>query len=231
MKRTSVIAIVLLLAAASGFAEPAPAGDAGKALSVRSFQFKYKDADKAAAMIKALVSPDGSISIQPSTNSLVVTDRAENLKNIAVALTKFDAPARALKLSVRLVGAARVEPQKATPVSDDLKDVALKLSMLRFNAFEDLGSSAVDGKEGDPGIVELASGYRADFRFGEYDPASDSIKINDFKLARLQGPKKDQLTPLLKTSLNLKVGQTVILGASKVPQSERALMIVVVARR
>jgi hypothetical protein len=203
-KRLSVIAVVLLLAAAAGLAEPA--GDAGKALSVRSFQFKYKEADKAAAMIKPLVSADGSISIQPSTNSLVVTDRAENLKSIAAALTKFDEPARALKLMVRLVGAARVEAQKATPVSDDLKDVAAKLSMLRFNAFEDLGSAAVDGKEGDPGIVEMASGYRADFRFGEYDPASDTVKINDFRLSRLQGPQKDQLAPLLKTSLNLKVG-------------------------
>jgi hypothetical protein len=71
-------------------------------------------------------------------------------------------------------------------------------------------------------------GYRADFRFGEYDPASDSVQLADFKLLRLEG---DQLAPLLKTTLNLKLGQTVIIGATRQPQSQRALMMVVTAQR
>ena len=77
-------------------------------------------------------------------------------------------------------------------------------------------------------MVELQSGYRAEFKFGEYDPASDSIKVRDFHLSKLQ---KDQLMSLLKTSLNLRLGQTYIVGATKTPQSQRALMIVLIARR
>jgi hypothetical protein len=226
----SIGILALLLVSGAAFAEAdSAAADAAHSLSVRTFTFKYKDADKAAAAIKSLISADGSISIQPGTNSLVVTDRAENMKSIAKAIGDFDAPAQTFKLSVRLVSAARVEGNPK--VADDLKDVALKLSMMRYNSFENSGAANVEGKEGDPGIVELPTGYRADFKFGEFDPATDSIRVTDFHLARLGGAAKDQLTSLLKTSLNLRLGQTYILGATKAPQSQRALMIVLVARR
>ena len=205
-----------------------PSNDAGaKSLSVHTFTFKYKDADKAAAMIKSLLSAEGSMSIQPSTNALVVTDRADNLKTITKALTEFDVAPQAFRLTVRLVGASRVEGT-APKVADELRDLAPKLAMLRFNALEALGSADVAGREGDPGIVTLPTGYRADFKFGEYDPASDSLKVSDFHLSKLQN---DQLTSLLKTTLNLRIGQTYIVGATKAPQSQRALMIVLVARK
>ncbi|HKO58777.1 MAG TPA: secretin N-terminal domain-containing protein [Thermoanaerobaculia bacterium] len=222
-----MIAILLVLMTC-GAALAEPAAD-GKALTVRTYQFKYKDADKAAAVIKSLMSTEGSLSIQPAANSLVVTDHPDNLKQISAALLNFDAPAQAFKLSVRLISAAKTEGSPRVP--DELRDVAPKLAMLRYNSFEDLGSIEVEGHEGEPGLVDMQSGYRADFRIGEYDPASDSIKVNDFRLSKLQGAHKDELAQLLKTSLNLKLGQTVILGASKASGSQRALMLVVVARR
>ena len=203
------------------------AGETSKSLSVRTFTFKYKDASKAGEIIKALLSVEGSMSIQPANNALVVTDRPENLTKIGKALTEFDAPAQTFKLSVRLVAAARID-SPAPKVADDLKDVAQKLAMLKYNVFEGVGDANVEGKEGDPGMIEMPSGYRAEFKFGEYDPTSDSIKVSDFHLSKLQ---KDQLTSLLKTSLNLRLGQTYIVGATKAPQSQRALMIVLVARR
>jgi hypothetical protein len=225
----TVLAVLLTCGVAVAAPDDAPADRVSKSLNVRAFSFKFKDADKAAATIKPLLSAEGSISIQPGSNSLVVTDRAENLKQIAAALAQFDTTARSFKLVVRLVSAARQESDARVP--DDLKDIAPKLAMLRFNSLEDLGSVDVEGKEGEPGVIDLPSGYRADFKFGDYDAASDSVKVNDLHLSRLGGPQKDQLTSLLKTSLNLKVGQTVILGASKVPSSQRALMIVLLAKR
>ena len=228
-KRLILFACALLAYCGIALADAAP--DGAKALAVRTFQFKYKDADKAAAVVKPLMSAEGTLSMQAGNNALVITDRPENMKAIAAKLAELDTPAATFKLSIRLVSASRLDSSAAAHVSDDLKDVAPKLAMLRFNSLESLGDVTVEGKEGDPGIVEMPTGYRADFHFGEYDAASDTIKVNDLKLARLQGAQKDQLTSLLKTSLNLKLGQTVILSASKVPQSNRALMIVVIARR
>ena len=227
LKRTIFVFLSSLLLALSAVAEPA---DAGRALSVHTFAFKFKDAEKAAGVIKSMISADGSMSIQPASNSLVVTDRAENLKTITKALLDFDTEAQLFRLSVRIVSASRVEGN-APKVPGDLKDIAQKLALFRYNAFENSGEANVVGKEGDAGIVDMSTGFRADFRFGEYDPASDSIKVNDFHLSRLQGAQKDQLTSLLKTSLNLRLGQTYIVGATKAPQSQRALMIVLVAHR
>jgi hypothetical protein len=228
LKRALLIIPMLLALSGAAFAEPA-AATADAALAVRSFSFKFKQADKAAAAIKPLLSKEGSMSIQPSTNSLVVTDHAENLKSVAKLIGDFDKEPQSFRLYVRVVGASRVE---GTPkIADDLKDVARKLAILPYNSYESVGEATVQGKEGDPGLIDMSTGYRANFKFGEYDPASDSIAVNDLQIAKLTGAQHDQLTSLLKTSLNLTIGQTYVLGASKAPQSQRALMIVLVARR
>jgi hypothetical protein len=223
MKRLFACVIVLLLVSLPALAD---AADVGKNLSVRTFQLRHKQADKAAAILKPLMSAEGSWSVQPAANALVVTDLPENMKKIAAAIAKFDSGAQSVQLSIRLVSASRGAAADGR-VSRDLADVASKLALLRYNILDSVGSADVDGNEGEPGIAEL-NGYRADFRFGEYDPASDSIQLADFRLARLEG---DQLAPMMKTTLNLKLGQTVILGATKQPDSQRALMIVVTAKR
>ena len=223
MKRLSLTLIALLFLTANAFAD---AGELGKNLSVKTFTFKHKQAEKAASAIKPLMSADGSMSIQPAANSLIVTDLPENMKKIAAALAQFDQPAQAFHLTVRLVSARRGTADESR-VDPDLGDVSPKLALLRYNVLERLGAAEVTGKEGEPGQVDLGL-HRADFKFGEYDPASDSLKVGDFRLSRRDG---DQLAPMMKTTLNLKLGQTVIIGVTKEAQSQRALMIVVTAKR
>ena len=225
MKRLFCIVLTLLLLSASAFADDA--AEVKKSLTVRTFQFKHKQAENAAAAIKSLVSREGSMSIQPSTNSLVVTDQAENMKSIVAALAQFDTPAQPFRLSVRLVSAGRAAEGQEANVPEELRDVAPKLALLRYNMLNSIGGAEVTGKEGEPGLLDL-NGYRAKFKFGEYDPASDSIQLSDFELSRLEG---DQLAPMMKTTLNLRLGQTVVIGATRQPQSQRALMIVVSAKR
>src|SRR5262245_9299543 len=99
MKRALILSAALLMLAGVALGDDAAAG-AAKSLSVRTFSFKYKDSEKAAAMIKPLLSSEGSMSIQPSTNALVVTDRADNLKTIAKALADFDLPPQPFRLVV-----------------------------------------------------------------------------------------------------------------------------------
>jgi len=225
-----LLTLLLLLGGSPIFADDAPRGSN---LSVKTFQFKHKDASRAATAIKSLISAEGSVSIQPSSNTLVVSDHAENLKNVAALLQQFDAPSRSFKLSLRLVAASRVEAAAAR-IPDELKPISQKLSgVLRFNSFESLGEISAEGAEGDAVVCDLQGGFHADFRFGEYDAASDSIRVGDFQLSRLQatGEQSGQLVKVLKTSLNLKVGQMVIMGAARDPQSQKALMIVLVARK
>lgn len=223
MKRYFVLSMALVFVSAIAFAD---AADVGKSLSVRTFLFKHKQADAAAVVIKPLMGAEGTISIQPATNSLVITDSPENMKKIAAALTEFDTAPQPFHLTIRLVSASRAAADRGR-VAEGLKDVEPQLAMLRFNVIDALGTAEVNGKEGDPVNVDLSS-YRADFKFGQYDPASDSIQIGDFKLSKLDG---DQLAPMLKTTLNLKLGRTVIIGVTRDAKSQRALMMVLAARR
>lgn len=230
MKRLLIAVLMTLLTCGAAMAGPVEKAAKPDKLAVRTFHFNYKEADKAAAAIKQLISADGSMAIQPASNSLVVTDRPDNLKQIAQALADFDTSARAFHISVRLITAARVEGSPRLP--NELKDLSDSLAMLSYNSYESLGSVDVEGHEGEPGIVDLQNGYRADFRIGEYDQMSDTVKVTNLRLSRLQGEQHDQLTPLLnKTALNLKLGQTLVLGASKGASSKKALMLVILARQ
>ena len=225
MKRFAMMMLMaLLLVSATAFAD---AADVGKSLSVRSFTFKHKQAENAAAIIKSLMSADGTMSIQPKTNSLVVTDDPENLKKIAAALAEFDSAPQPFRLSVRLVSATRNPAARAARVPEELRDVESQLANLRYTNVQSVGSAELAGKEGEPGLIDLTQ-YRADFKFGQYDPASDTIAVSDFKLSRLDG---DQLAPMMKTTLNLKLGQTVIMGVTRDAKSQRALILVLSAKR
>lgn len=225
MKRVLILLTLCLFATGVAIAEPAgPAGDV-KALNVRTFQFKFKDADRAAAIIKPLMSAEGSMSIQPASNSLVVTDRPENMKAIASALADFDSAPHTVKLTLHLVGAGRSDTPTKVPI--EMREIAGKLAILRYNAIDDLGDANVEGHEGQPTTVDLHNGYRVDFKFGEYDPSSDSIKLDDFRLSKVQ---KDQLVQVYQATLNLKVGQTLIFGATKTA-GQRAIFLVFNARR
>lgn len=224
MKRFAVMLMALLLVSGAAFAD---AADAGKSLTVRTFTFKHKQAEHAAAMIKSLMSADGSMSIQPKSNSLVVTDAAENMRKIAAALTEFDTAPQPFRLSVQVLSAGR-GGGKTTRLPEELRDVESQLALLRYTVIEPVGGAEVSAREGEPGLVDLTQ-YRADFKFGQYDPASDTIALSDFKLSRLEG---DQLTAVTnKAGLNLKLGQTVVMGLTRDAKSQRALFLVLSARR
>jgi len=103
MNLKRILLMISMMAALSGAAIAEPpaataAADTKAPLAVRSFSFKFKQADKAAAAIKPLLSADGSMSIQPSTNSLVVTDRTENMKAVAKMIGDFDKEPQSFRL-------------------------------------------------------------------------------------------------------------------------------------
>lgn len=222
MKRNVQILLVLALT----FGTPVFA-QAEKALVAKSFDLRHKDPEKVASVIKPLMTENGSVSMQPGRKLLVVTDTEEALSQIAAVIGQYDMPPRIYSVDLKLVSAGReANPQ---PVPKGMEDLAEKLSgVLRFNSFRRIGEISASGEEGDSSVVSF-DGYRASFDFGEYDPVSRTLRISEFRLDRTSGENADS-TPLLKTSLNVGIGQTVILGAARQPNAGRALMIVVRAR-
>jgi hypothetical protein len=225
MKRLTLLLSLFLAFSTAAFAQ--------SGLSSHSFTFKHKDAERAAALIKPLMSEEGSVSMQPKTRTLIVTDRGANVRSIVEALAKFDVPAQSFRIQVKIVAASRGAAQPKVP--DDLKEISAKLSgVLKFNSFEKLGEIDARVKEGDPFVADkVAETYRADFTLGEYDPLSDSVRVNDLRIQKRQAKEgqSSEIVQLLKTSLNLKLGQTIVMGAAKTPDSNRTLMVVLLSQR
>jgi len=218
MKKSLAILFLITFGAAGLYA------DAAESVAARSFQLQFRDASRAAVVIKPLITDKGSVSIQPSSNTLVVTDIPERLGEVARILGEYDAPAKTFSIDLKLVSAST--SQNPQPVPPDLKEISSKLGgVLRFNQFEKIGELVTSGREGTPVLIDIDGGYRAEFRLGEFDPLSRSLRLEDFKLSRVP-QRGGELQQLLKTSINLRLGQTVALGASRDPGSTRALMIV-----
>lgn len=213
-----LITVLLLLAVAM------PVWAANDSLVARAFELRHKDPQRVIETIQGLLSGEGSYAIQPAKRTIVVTDTAAALDKVARVIAELDVPARNYTLQLTLVSASRSANPRA--VADDLAEISRKLSgVLRFNTFEKLGSVSARGDEGNDLVLSI-DGYHAAFGFGQYDPLSQSLKIEDFRLDRT---KDSTGSPLIRTSLNLRVGQTVVLGASRQPESGKALMIVLLA--
>lgn len=206
---------------------------AAASLETRSYRLKHKDIDRAAAVVKDAVSVEGSISLQPAARTIVITDRPENVRSIVQLLDRFDVPPQMFSVEVRLIAASRSAEPGVVP--EELKKVSAALAgTLKFNKFEKLGELTATGKEGDSSVGNSNGVYRADFRFGGFDPSSETLRVTDLRVSRVGAADANgsaEVTQLLKTSLNLRVGQTVILSASREPGSNRALMIVIIASK
>lgn len=201
-----------------------PVWAANDSLVSRAFELEHKDPQRVIDTVQGLLSRDGSYSIQPAKQTIVITDTPATLERVAKVLEQLDVPPRNYTLKLTLVSASRSgNPPK---VAEDLAEISRKMSgVLRFNTFEKVGSATARGNEGTDLVFDI-DGYNARFGFGQYDPLSQSLKIDDFRLDRT---KDSTGSPLIRTSLNLRVGQTVVLGASRQAESGKALMIVLLA--
>lgn len=215
----------------SNTAETAAAAAAAGDLETRSYRLKFKEIDRAASLIKSVVSAEGSISLQPASRTIVITDRSENLRRIVQMLDRFDVAPQAFTLELKLATAARGGEAK---VPEEFKSIASKLAMLGFTQLEKVGESVATGKEGDASTGAPGSAYRIDFQFGSFDPASETIRVNELRVQRVGKPDANgiaEVTQLFKTSLNVRLNQETVLGVARDASSNRTLMLVVTARR
>jgi len=69
---------------------------------------QHRNAAELVPIVEHLLSSEGRVSHDRRTNSLIIIDRAEHLRNIRLVLDRTDAPSKQMKVRVR--SALRVEP-------------------------------------------------------------------------------------------------------------------------
>jgi type II/III secretion system protein len=217
---------VLALATALGAQPPAPPA-AGEVV-LQAYTFQHQQASEAVALVYPLLSPKGTVEVQPRGNTLVIRDTPAALARILPALRGFDRPARPMRLEMFIVRVSRDAVSPQLQRSDLPAQLTKRLrALLAYDVFEMQAQAQLTGVEGQQVIYEMGQGYKVSFRFGNMT-ADQQVKLLGFRIAR-QGEGQPERV-LLQANVPLQCDQTMSLGLAKSEASREALMLVLTLR-
>ncbi|HEX4823139.1 MAG TPA: secretin N-terminal domain-containing protein [Candidatus Polarisedimenticolaceae bacterium] len=231
MKRP-VLSIAGLVALTVALASPAFSG-----VTARAFEVKFKSLADAAELVSPLLSPQGTVTLQPRLKTLTVQDQAEVLDRIAAVLKSFDTAPRDVEIAMSLfLGTDRREQEAGRSVppetmTRDVRGIAETLGdFTKWNSYEPLGGRAVTAAEGGRVTASLSDEYRV-----AYDVETvrdDTVRLTNFVLQRVtRSPEgKETVQDVYSAAVVLPVGRMLMLGAAQNPESKRALFLTLRAR-
>lgn len=196
---------------------------------VRVFALKHRTADDALPLVRPLLSDAGSVMLEPRTNELTVRDTSAAVERAAQAIAAYDVPLRGVDVAVTLLKAT-ADPKAASPktdVSAEIRGIGERLKKL-FNVtdFTRLDSVVMRGMEGQRVAYVIGANYRLQFLV---DPSRDGrrLQFKDLSLERVhrEGTKETR-GEILRTSINVSIGQPYILGVGKDEAARGALFLV-----
>ena len=185
----ALVGTIAILWAVASFAGDAPSA-AADPISARAFAVRFKSVSDAAEVISPVLSPQGSVTLQPRLKSLTVQDHVSVLDRIAALLQSFDIAPRNVEISLSLfLGTDRREQEAGRVVppvamTRDVRGVAETLGdFTKWNSYEPLGGRAVTAAEGGRVTVNLSEEYRVVY---DVEAVLDqSVKLTNFVLQRL----------------------------------------------
>lgn len=212
------------------FVVAAAGAHAADTTGVRVFVLKYKSVEEATFFVRPLMSDAGTIVLQPKVNAITVTDRPSVLNTIARALAQFDVPPRGFSIAIKMVRAST--GVSAGNLSREIGGIGNKLrEVFHFNDYSLVDSAVLHGAEGHSLNYLLGGEYRVSFRV---DPMGQGriLRFSDFTLARENTDSRGRRVdiPLFRTTVNMALNQTLVLGASREEGSKKALILILLAQ-
>lgn len=181
----------------------------GGQLETRTFQLNNLEASEAYELLAPYVydDRDGAPGRISSTNDAVtVRELPENLRRIEAVLDEFDRPLEAVRLNFMLV-----EADGFTGVDAEIADVEEELRKLfSFRGYRLASRAALQTVE-DGYVSQLLGDYSVSGRIHRLDVAEDGGSLT---LAI-------ELSNLFATTVNIPLGETVVLGSGQIPPSFR----------
>jgi hypothetical protein len=199
-------------------------------LVLHAYTLRYQQASEAIPLIQPLLTGRGTLELQPGGNTLVLRDTPAALARIVPVLRGFDHPALPLRVEILIVKASRVTVSPSIARSDLPEALTRRLrELLPYEIYELQAQAQLASQEGQAVAYELGDDYAVSFRLGTLLGAQ-RIKLANFEISRRAGKSKSA-APLVHTSLNLCLDQTMSLGLARSEGSRDALIIVVTVRR
>jgi hypothetical protein len=223
------IVLCVLWAAAPSAALRAQARD-GDPLALHAYTLRYQQALEAIPLIQPLLSSRGTLELQPGGNTLVIRDTNAAIARILPTLRGFDHPSQPIKVEILIVRASRSAVSPQAPRSDLPDWLTRRLrELLSYEIYDLQAQAQLASQEGQSVVYNLGEDYEVSFRVGTLLEAR-RIKLTNFEVSR-RGVNRRAAPPLVHTSLNLCLDQTMSLGLARSEGSRDALIIVVTARR
>jgi len=225
--RLPILLLVALATAASAAGQEggSPSGlfnpDAGERMTLHAYTLSHRTATEAADLVRGMLSPRGSVTVQAEANTVLVRDTVASLVRIVPALRQFDRPARAMEFELMVVRAYREKVTSPTLVAPPRELVDKLSKLLNYATYELVASADLPSREGEELTYQVGTRYAVGFRVGELRTDA-SVKLYDFRLFR-----RGRQEPMIHTNLNLFVDKTYSLGFSKSEDSDTALMVVI----
>ncbi|MCM3878327.1 MAG: hypothetical protein NEA02_18155 [Thermoanaerobaculia bacterium] len=221
--RTSVLALAfgfsLGVAAVAGSGALSAAGPPPQTV-VKVFTLKYRKVEDALARLRPFLSDPGAVSavLETNLNSLTVRGTPARVERIAREVAAFDVPLRPIDIVVTLLKSAgeKTRGGEKADVSEEIRGIGERLKKL-FNVtdFTRLDSVVVQGIEGQRIAYVMGGGYRLEFLV---DPARDGtqVQLRDLSLERVRHEAGREVRgEIVRTSINVNLGQPYILGVGR----------------
>jgi len=208
----------------------APTLRAADDVSVRVYVLKHKRVEEAALLVRPLLSDGSSVTLAQKLNAMTVTDRPEKLDQIGKILASFDVPPRGFNFAVKLVKARADVPSGS--ISSEIGGLGAKLkSLFQFNDYALIDSVVLRGVEGADLRYQLGTDYLLTFTIRPGGGDSQEVLLSPLSLSKILSKPGEAvfLKPLYRTSVPIRLSQTLVLGATRDERSKSALILILLA--
>ena len=226
--RRGILPALLLLAAVVPIAADEP-------LTARAYQVRYRPLADAADVVAAVLSPEGTVTLRPRLNMLVVQDHPAILDQVEALLESFDLPPKNVEVTLSLFLGTERQPKEGgrsagEGFSKEVRGVIDALGdVTKWVAYEPLGSRSVTGIEGDSVTAELSPEYRVTFKVQSVHENAGVVKFERVSLQRLETEEDgtERIQDVYTAGMVLNAGRMHVVGAARQPGSDRALFLIV----
>jgi hypothetical protein len=198
-------------------------------LVLHAFTLRHRPASDAIQLVFPLLTKQGTVELQPSTNTLVIRDTPAALSRIIPALRGYDHPPRPLSLEVFIVRAFRnpVSPS----IGSDLPEPLMKRlkGVLPYDVYQVQAQARLTSREGEAVTYTLGGEYEVSFRLGTI-VEGERVRLSNFRILRRMEERRAG-SPLIHTNLILPLEQTTSFGLARTEQSHEALLVVLTLRQ
>lgn len=218
-----------LAAPAQAGARPVAQSAAGP--TVYAYKFRYRSASEMINQVFPMLSPQGTVELQPGSNTLVLRDSAAKINQIVQMLREIDRQPQPMRLELLIVRASRAAVSPPVRRSDLPEELTRRLrAILPYDIYELEAQAQLSSLEGEEVMYEIGESFRVGYRLGTA-LANGRVKLSDFQLLHSGRAAKGGRQKLVHTNLNLWLDKPLSLGLAGSESSPEALMLVLTLRK